>query len=142
RSTTMAAEFQIPNERVVITKYIDPVHDVDLIQMVSQLDAYAKKAPQTILAIADFSEVKKFPHALLTLGLRQGNVNPVRNPKIDTIMVFAESAFLASIASTIARITGSKKIVFVQTRSEVDAAIEAFVKKTSDTVTNRQVAVP
>src|ERR1041385_4202232 len=113
----MPAEFRLVNERVVLNKYIEPVRDADVGDMVTKLENHAKEVSQTVLLIADFTAVKQFPSTLLTMGLRKGNVNPVRNPKIDSIIVLTDSAFLVNLASAITRITGIKKTAFMRTQA-------------------------
>jgi hypothetical protein len=127
----MPSEFQIVNERVVITKYIEPVLESDITQMSAEVEAFARRSSQSILAIADFGDIKQFPTSLLSRGIRRDNVNPMRNPKIERLLVIADSAFLQSVVSAVCRITGVKKVAIMRTRAEVDVVIEAFINNKS-----------
>jgi hypothetical protein len=125
----MPAEFRLLNDRVVTNIYREPVQAIEVERMVNQLSEFAEHSSETILAIADFSEVKRFPSALMSLALKRNNVNPVHNPKIEVLMVIADSAFLESVVSAITKITRARKIVLVRTREEGDRQIAAFVAK-------------
>lgn len=125
----MPAEFRLLNDRVVTNIYREPLQAVEVEQMVNQLNDYVEHTSETVLAIADFSEIKRFPSSLMTMALRRNTVNPVRNPKIETLMVIADSAFLESVVSAVSKITRAKKIVLVRTREEGDREVAAFVAK-------------
>ena len=125
----MPAEFRHVNDRVVTNIYREPLRPIEVEDMVRQLDAYVDKATESVLAIADFSEIKQFPSSLMTMALRRNNVNPLRNPKVETLMVIADSAFLESLVSAVSRITHAKKIILVRNRVEGDKEIEKFMKR-------------
>jgi hypothetical protein len=124
----MPAEFQVVNERVILNKYTEPLRSADIDHMAAELLAYTEQAPQTVFTIVDVTEVKNFPAYILTTGLRQANINPMRNPKIERIFVIAYSPFLASLASAVSSITRIEKIVLVRNRAEADREIEALIK--------------
>jgi hypothetical protein len=129
KELTMPAEFRLLNDRVVTNIYREPLQANEVEQMVNQLSNYVEQSSQPVLAIADFSEVKHFPSSLMTMALRRNTANPVRNPKIETLMVIADSAFLESLVSAISKITRVRKIILVRTRAEGDREIAAFVAK-------------
>lgn len=126
---TMPTEFVSVHERVILNKYTEPVQSTDFLRMMVKLKTYAQQAARPILAIADLSEVKHFPSYMLTLALREGNINPVRNPKIETLLVIADSPLLVNVVSVIGRITDSRKIILVRTYEDAQKEIAAFVKR-------------
>src|SRR5450432_132393 len=111
----MPAEFLLINERVILTKYTEPMYASDFDAMSVQIAAYAETAIQTIFVIADFTEVERFPSFMLGIGLRRGNTNPVRNPRIERIVVVAHAPLIERLASMVAKITGIKKFSIVAT---------------------------
>src|ERR1044071_6334679 len=113
----MPAEFQVVNERVILNKYTEPIRPADIDHMAAELADYAEQAPQTVFVIVDVTEVKNYPVYILTTGLRPSNINPMRNPQIERIIVIADSPILASLASAVSTITRIEKIVLVRNRT-------------------------
>ena len=123
----MPAEFRLSNERVCLIKYSDPLVASDMDRSSAELVAYAETAPQPLLVIGDYTEITQLSTSLISVGLRQGNGNPLRNPRVEKIIVITNLPVIVNLASTVSHILGIKKLVVVQTQAQADKEIERFI---------------
>ena len=122
----MTVEFQHVNERVMLHKYTEPIREDDFVATLAQFHAFAETTMRTVFLIADFTEVYRFPPYMLSLGLRTGQTNPVRNPKLEHIVVIAHMPLIMSLTSMLVKITGITKFSIVRTRAQAEEEIQAL----------------
>jgi len=125
----MPATFQIINERVSVIKYSEPLLASDMDRSSAELTAYAETASQPILVIADYTQIRHLSTSLISVGLRPGNANPLRNPVIKKIVVIAYLPVVHNLASVVSNILGIEKLVVVRTQAHVEREIEKFLQQ-------------
>ncbi|HLY29160.1 MAG TPA: hypothetical protein VKQ72_22635 [Aggregatilineales bacterium] len=126
----MAATFETIQEDIVLNRYSEPLTANDIQYMTIKDDEYSVSHSGPIHVVADFSEIKAFPSGLLTLGLRPGMNNPMRNPKVSSIVVICNSQFINQLASVVSRVARIDKLVVVknwdEARAELGKASESY----------------
>ncbi len=124
----MVAQFEVLSERLVLNQYSEPLNVADIDRMSKETTTYAEHQAQPIYVIADFSKIQRFPSSLLTLGLRPNPDNPVRNPKIESIVVVADSAFLSMLTEVVTKVIHVKKFVVVRTKEDALKEVEKLIQ--------------
>jgi hypothetical protein len=125
----LPAEFQLINERVCAIKYTDPLTASEMDQSSSELTAYAETATQPLVVIADYTEIRHISTSLISVGLRPGSANPLRNPIIKKIVVIAHLPIIKNLASVVSNILGIEKLVIVRSQAQADGEIELFFQQ-------------
>jgi hypothetical protein len=125
----LPAQFQIIDERVCLTKYTDPLLASEIDESSAELTAYANTATQSLVVIADYSEITHISTGLISVGLRRGSANPLRNPIIEKIIIIAQLPIIYNLASTVSNILRIEKFVVVQTRAQADREVEVFLQQ-------------
>src|SRR5437868_45477 len=125
----MSVELRASHQSVLVVKYRGPLSASEANQVVIDIASFAQAAALPVILIVDFTEITGFPVNLMSLGLRLGDINPVRNPKIEQIVGIARQPIISKMAAMVSSTIGTKKIIVVQTDVQADREIEAFLHK-------------